>query len=210
MGKVHVHVHKRTADHRLDFKPDTDADRRARIQEVMRACGVTHMVALRWLEAEEWITDTTIRELKHAMKLGFTVDAADPVAKMDDEVRAAYAKLCEAFTAGSPGIRQLRSDFIAKVYAYGKKAGRDHPLARVMDGAAPRTDDAKTGDRGYPDIATLAGNVMRWAQRVANLANGDGDAEDVHDIKDAAQQTADIAAHLTSKARTIKPLITEK
>jgi hypothetical protein len=79
------------------------------------------------------------------MKLGFTVDAADPVAKMDDEVRAAYAKLCEAFTAGSPGIRQLRSDFIAKVYAYGKKAGRDHPLARVMDSAAP-TDDAATGD----------------------------------------------------------------
>jgi hypothetical protein len=66
----------KTADHRLDFKPDTDADRRARIQEVMRACDVTHMVALRWLEAEEWITDTTIRELKHAMKLGFTVDSA--------------------------------------------------------------------------------------------------------------------------------------
>jgi hypothetical protein len=160
----------KTADHRLDFKPDTDADRRARIQEVMRATGVTHNAAVRWLEAEEWITDTTIRELKHAIRLGFTVDAADPVAKMDDEVRAAYSKLCQAFTAGSPGIRQLRSDFIAKVYAYGKKAGRDHPLARVMDSAAPTGDADLTGKYvlkvdyarkdGKPGVGARANTVL--------------------------------------------------
>lgn len=63
-------------DHRLDFvTPATDAERRSRIQEVVRNTGCTSAVALRWLEAEEWIVDTTVRELKHAMRLGFTVDA---------------------------------------------------------------------------------------------------------------------------------------
>jgi len=193
MGKVHVHVHKKTGDHRLDFKPDTDADRRARIQEVMRACGVTHMVALRWLEAEEWITDTTIRELKHAMKLGFTVDAADPVAKMDDEVRAAYAKLCEAFTAGSPGIRQLRSDFIAKVYAYGKKAGRDHPLARVMDSAAPTADAA-----GQRASAQQVNTGLNLSGEIGQLLGSKGEHMGANEIVPLLTSLAAIARALRS------------
>lgn len=64
-------------DHRLDYvTPATDAERRDRIQQVVRNCGVTSAIALRWLEAEEWIVDTCVRELNHAKRLGFTVDAA--------------------------------------------------------------------------------------------------------------------------------------
>lgn len=66
----------KVSDHRLDLvTPATDSERRERIQEVVRNVGCTSAVATRWLEAEEWIVDTTVRELKHAMRLGFTVDA---------------------------------------------------------------------------------------------------------------------------------------
>jgi predicted house-cleaning noncanonical NTP pyrophosphatase (MazG superfamily) len=133
-------------DHRLDFNkndPATDAERRDRIQQVVRNTGCTSAVATRWLEAEEWIVDTTVRELKHAMRLGFTVDA-------------------------------------------------------------------KAGDRGYSDISSMAALLMRQAQKIANLANGDGDAEDVKDIKFAVSTVEATFGDLKRAAANLKPLIQEK
>lgn len=71
MGKIHVHVHKRTGD----AKPATDSERRERIQRVMSAAGVTEATARNMLEGEEWDVGDAVRELKHMRTLGFVIDS---------------------------------------------------------------------------------------------------------------------------------------
>lgn len=204
---------EKTGDHRLDYNkndPATDAERRDRIQQVVSNCKVTSAVALRWLEAEEWDTHTCIRELKHSMRMGFVIDSKmrDAESDLDREVRAAYKKVCEEFAKQgelpSRAYKAANSEFIAANYKYKKEVGRWHPLERAMDSAAP------TSDRGYSEISSMASMLLRQAQRIANLANGDGDAGDVSDMK---KQMSNIDATIGDLRRAInsaKPLVTEK
>lgn len=67
-----------------------------------------------------------------------------------------------------------------------------------------------TRDRGYPGVAAGASALVELARKVVNLANGDGDAEDVRMIQQAIDQCISTAARLKEKASGIKPLVTEQ
>lgn len=68
----------------------------------------------------------------------------------------------------------------------------------------------KAKDRGYSDVSSLGQKAMEQGRRIANLANGDGDAEDVKDIKRAISDLMETASRLDAAGQRIKPLIQER
>ncbi len=81
---------------------------------------------------------------------------------------------------------------------------------KYFKGGVRVVDMSGTQDRGYPGVVAGASSLMELARKVANLANGDGDAEDVEDIQASAAQCVGVAQRLLEKAKTIKPLVTER
>ena len=74
----------------------------------------------------------------------------------------------------------------------------------------PVYDMMGTRDRGYPAIASNGDKLVQLARQVVNLANGDGDAEDVKAIRAAIRQCVDMAQSMNTAAQSIKPLIIEE
>lgn len=119
-----------------DAKPATDSERRERIQQVMRAAGVTEATARNMLEGEEWDVIDAVRELKHMRTLGFVIDAkptydAANSAKedeIDQQIREKVKQLGGHVSVQVPGLHRkpVQEELLKLAEKYKKLTGQMH------------------------------------------------------------------------------------
>lgn len=80
---------------------------------------------------------------------------------------------------------------------------------KVVDMAASEGENTNDA-RGWPNIASAAEQIMNLGRMAANLAGGDGDAEDVKQLKRCIERINAASDDLKRAASNLKPLITER